>query len=132
MKKILISLIAIIIIAGCRKAQIVKTENTGPACPWTDTSSIHPKNAQFTALLEKYKRKGLPGISLLVKDSHGTWIGAVGKADLSNNIAFVPGTVSKAASITKLFIGTLVFKLMEVSANTGMGYGALNRKVKVT
>jgi len=71
----------------------------------------------------------LPGISLLVRDNSGTWIGATGKADLSNNISFVPGTVSKAASITKLFIGVLVFKLMEDSANTGIGFRELNKKI---
>lgn len=129
MKTLFLFFVAFLVISGCRKAQIVKTENTGPSSPWTDTSGLHPKNVQFINLLEKYKRKGLPGISLLVKDQNGTWIGAVGKADLSNNIPFVPGTISKAASITKLFIGTLVFKLMEDSANTGMGYQALNKKV---
>lgn len=129
MKKILYSLIAVIVVIGCKKAQIRMTTTIGVASPWTDTSNLHPKNAAFTSLLEKYKKKGLPGISLLVKDNNGTWIGAAGKADLSNNIDFIPGTVSKAASITKLFIGTLVFKLMEDSVNTGMGYKALNKKV---
>jgi D-alanyl-D-alanine carboxypeptidase len=129
MKKIIYSLIAVIVVMGCRKAQIRTTTTIGVTSPWTDTSNLHPKNAAFTALLEKYKKKGLPGISLLVKDSKGTWIGAVGKADISNNIDFVPGTVSKAASIAKLFIATLVFKLMEDSATTGMGYKALNKKL---
>lgn len=105
------------------------TTSIGEPCPWNDTSNLHPKNAAFKNLLEKYRKKGLPGISLLVKDNKGTWIGATGKADLSNNIDFVPGTISKAASITKLFMGTLVFKMMEDSVNTGIGYKELNRKV---
>lgn len=119
----------IILFTACRKAQIRMTTTIGEVSPWNDTSSLHPKNTAFKALLEKYKKRGLPAISLLVKDSRGTWVGASGKADLSNNINFVPGTVSKAASITKLFIGTLVFKLMEDSINTGIGYRELNRKV---
>lgn len=119
----------VIFFASCRKAQIVQTKSIGPSCPWNDTSSLHPKNAAFKALIEKYRKKGLPGISLLVNDSKGTWIGATGKADLSNNIDFVPGTISKVASITKMFVGTLVFKLMEDSVNTGMGYTALNKKI---
>jgi D-alanyl-D-alanine carboxypeptidase len=129
MKKIFYGLIAFIAATGCRKAQIQTTATVGVTSPWTDTSNTHPKNAVFTALLQKYKKKGLPGISLLVKDSKGVWIGAAGKADLSNNIDFVPGTVSKAASITKLFIGTLVFKMMEDSVNSGIGYKALNKKL---
>ena len=122
-------LITGIMVSSCTKPQIGPTKSIGAPCPWTDTSSIHPKNEAFKTLLEKYRKKGLPGISLLVNDSKGTWIGSAGKADLSNNIDFVPGTISKAASITKLFIGTLVFKLMEDSVNTGMGYGALNKKI---
>jgi len=122
-------LLALLIFISCRKAQVRLTTIIGEPCPWADSSSMHPKNAAFQSLLDKYKRKGLPGISLLVSDSKGTWIGAAGKADLSNDIDFVPGTVSKAASITKLLIGTLVFKLMEDSANTGMGYRELNKKI---
>lgn len=130
MKKTLYIFIAIVlIISSCRKAQIGQTRSIGPASPWNDSSNQHPKNAGFKALIEKYRKKGLPGISLLVNDSKGTWVGSTGKADIENNIDFVPGTVSKAASITKLFISTLVFKLMEDSANTGMGYAAINKKI---
>ncbi len=130
MKKLLTTLIIFaIFFPSCRKAQIGLTTTIGEAGPWNDTSSLHPKNTAFKNLIEKYRKKGLPGISLLVRDNSGTWIGATGKADLSNNIDFVPGTVSKVASITKLFIGTLVLKLMEDSVNTGIGYNELNKKV---
>ncbi|MES1214642.1 MAG: serine hydrolase domain-containing protein [Bacteroidota bacterium] len=130
MKKTLSALIIfLLILSSCRKAQIGITTSIGPASPWNDSSNLHPKNTAFKALLEKYRKKGLPGISLLVNDNKGTWIGATGKADIKNDIDFVPGTISKAASITKLFIGALVFKLMEDSLNTGMGYAALNKKI---
>ncbi len=130
MKKIFYITIAfLILISSCRKAQIGQTRSTTPSSPWNDSSSLHPKNAAFKALIEKYRKLGLPGISMLVSDSKGTWIGATGKADIENNIDFTPGTISKAASITKLFMGTLVFKLMEDSVNTGMGYSALNKKI---
>ncbi len=130
MKTILFKItIGLVFLSSCKKAQIVRTTTIGIQAPWTDTSSTHPKNAAFTALLKKYREKGLPGISLLVKDVNGTWIGATGKADLTNIIDFVPGTISKAASITKLLVGTLVFKLMEDSVNTGIGYLALNKKI---
>ena len=122
-------LLSFVLLIACKKAQIGLTTTIGTESTWNDTSSRHPKNVAFKNLLEKYKAKGLPGISLLVSDNNGTWIGAVGKADIKNNIDFVPGTVSKAASITKLFMGTLVFKLMEDSANTGLGYRAMNTKI---
>ncbi|MEO9053261.1 MAG: hypothetical protein ABI280_15790, partial [Ginsengibacter sp.] len=86
------------IAVGCKKSQILETRSIGPNAPWADTSSKHPKDAAFKALIEEYRKLGLPGISLLVNDAHGTWIGATGKADIGNDIDFVPGTVSKAAS----------------------------------
>jgi D-alanyl-D-alanine carboxypeptidase len=130
MKNILMFfLLSMSLFASCKKAQIEITKSIGPTVPWNDTSSRHPKNTVLSTLIEKYKTKGLPGISLLVSDNNGTWIGAVGKADIKNNIAFSTGTVSKVASITKLFMGTLVFKMMEDSLNTGMGYLAMNKKL---
>jgi len=130
MKNLLITIGIIGLLNGaCTKPQIGQTRIVGEQAPWTDSSSTHVKNAAFKALLEKYKSKGLPGISLLVNDQHGTWMGSAGKADIVNNIDFVPGTISKAASITKFFIGTLVFKLMEDSVITGMGYKDLNTQI---
>jgi D-alanyl-D-alanine carboxypeptidase len=128
MKYILAITISILLIA-CRKAQIGETRSAGPETPWRDSSANHPKNAALSALIEKYRQKGLPGISLLVNDINGTWIGATGKADIANNIDFVPGTISKAASITKLFMSTLLFKMMEDSVNTGIGYSAITTKI---
>ncbi|MBK9570254.1 MAG: beta-lactamase family protein [Chitinophagaceae bacterium] len=130
MKKALFSIaILSLIVSSCRKAQIIETRSIGMNIPWADSSNNHPKNAAYKVLLEKYRQKGMPGISLLITDNHGTWVGATGKADISNKIDFVPGTVSKVASITKLFMGTLIFKMMEDSVNTGMGYLALNKKI---
>lgn len=119
----------LLLMTACKRAQIEHTMDQSPAIPWTDSSSKHPKNSVFNALLEKYRQKGLPGISLLVNDVNGTWVGSTGKADIIKNIPFRPGQVSKAASITKLFVGTLMFKLMEDSATTGIGYNALQKPV---
>jgi D-alanyl-D-alanine carboxypeptidase len=129
MKNILFILVLGLTLVSCTKPQIGQTRVIGLEIPWQDSSSSHPKNAQLNALLDKYKMKGFPGISLLVRDGNGTWVGSRGKADIGNDIDFVPGTVSKAASITKLMMGTLVFRMMEDSSRTGMGYAALNKKV---
>ena len=128
MKHVLLILISFLFFA-CRKAQIGETRSIGSDIPWSDSSSKHPKNIAFRALIEKYRQKGFPGISLLVSDQNGTWVGSTGKADIGNNIDFVPGTISKAASITKLFMATLLFRLMEDSANTGIGYNAIQTKI---
>ena len=114
---------------SCKKAQVQPTHLNTIEVPWSDSSNLHPKGPEFTALLKKYHDKGLPGISLLVSDAHGTWVGAIGKADIEKNIPFTTGQVSKVASITKLFIGALVFKMIEDSANSGIGYNALYTKI---
>ncbi len=125
--------ILIILLIGCctscKKEQILPTAGIGINIPWADSSSKHPKNASLLSLLNKYNKKGLPGISLLVNDASGTWVGAMGKADLATNIDFVPGTISKVASITKLFMGTLVFKLIEDSVKSGLGYNSLYQPI---
>jgi D-alanyl-D-alanine carboxypeptidase len=51
------------------------------------------------------------------------------QADIENNIDFTPGTISKAASITKFFMSTLLFKMIEDSVHTGLGYNAIYTKI---
>jgi D-alanyl-D-alanine carboxypeptidase len=129
MKNIFLFTLTVVIGIACKKAQILQTISTGESIPWNDTSNKHPKDAAFKALITKYIKKGLPGISLLVSDNKGTWVGALGKADLQSNIDFVPGTISKAASVTKFFIGVLIFRLMEDSATTSLSYSSLNKPI---
>lgn len=129
MKKIFYTALLLIFVCSCRKPQVLQTRSIGDNIPWTDSSIRHPKNTALKNLLDKYRQKGLPGISLLISDKNGTWVGATGKADIENNIDFVPATISKAASITKFFMSTLVFKLIEDSVHTGLGYGIINTKI---
>lgn len=123
--RIVLPLLALLLLAGCKKPLIESSVADNIPVPWNDTSARHPKSAAFRALLDKYQKKGLPGISLLVRDPAGTWVGSVGKSDLEHNTPFGVGQVSKAASITKLFMGALVFKLIEDSTRTNLGYKSL-------
>ncbi|TNE51644.1 MAG: class A beta-lactamase-related serine hydrolase [Bacteroidetes bacterium] len=95
---------------GCTKSAL---ENTGSCTVENDSSALHPRGAQFQVLLDEYTSRGLPGISLLVRDSDGRWAGASGMADIGAGVAMRPCHVSKIASVTKLFIGVLVMKLVE-------------------
>lgn len=129
MKKIVCFCLISILICSCRKAQVLQTRSAGDPIPWADSSNNHPKDAALKNLLAKYRKEGLPGISLLISDKNGTWVGATGKADIENNIDFAPGTISKAASITKFFMSTLIFKLIEDSSHTGLGYTIINTRI---
>ena len=127
MRSILFIALSCACFVGCQKPQVGSSSDSAPSVPWADSSLKHPKHAAFTALLEKYRSKGLPGISLLVSDGRGTWVGATGKADIENDIPFRPGTISKAASITKLFMGCTVMRMMEDSATTQIGFKDLDK-----
>jgi len=95
----------------CQKGDI----DSSQACSYTYPAGNdnHPKAARFKSILAKYTAAGLPGISLLVRDPGGTWIGASGQADIEKGVPFQPCTVAKVASITKMFTGTLVHLLVE-------------------
>jgi D-alanyl-D-alanine carboxypeptidase len=77
------------------------------------TSLTHPKAAAYQQLLDTYVKRGLPGIVLLISDKEGTWVGSAGKADIEKNIAMSPCHISKAASVTKMFVAAATMQLVE-------------------
>ena len=111
MKKMLVLILLVVFGYSCQKGDI----DSSQACTYTYPAGNdnHPKANRFKDILAKYNKLGLPGISLLIRDGSGTWIGATGKADIEKNIPFQPCTVAKVASITKMFTGTLVHLLVE-------------------
>ncbi len=118
MKKInFIAVLSLVVFAlsQCSKPDIGPTDK----CNWvagSDSSAKHPKQSALNALIRQYVAKGMPGMSVLIEDKNGVWVGAAGYSDLERKIPFEPCTVSKAASITKLFNYALVYKLMETGA----------------
>ena len=102
----IILIISIIVsFSNCKKTIVQPTETCN--IDFVDSSSSHPKATKYQNIIDKYTKKGIPGIVLLIQDSSGVWVGSSGKADIKRNIDMMPCTVSKIASITKLFIGAL-------------------------
>ena len=86
----------------------------GHSSDCASTNSLnHPRSSEYQAILDQYTKNGLPGISALIRDKYGVWTGASGFSDISQEIPMRSCTVSKAASITKSFIGALTLKLAE-------------------
>jgi D-alanyl-D-alanine carboxypeptidase len=106
-----IFILLLIITFSCKDPDIGPTADCAFTIP--AESATHPKHVDFTNILNEYTRKGLPGISALVRDENGIWMGHAGKADLDRNIPFLPCHPSKAASITKLMVATLTFMLQD-------------------
>jgi len=102
---------ALLMPLSCQKIDVGHTTS----CTYTP-GAVHPHSQEFQAVLDKYVAKGLPGIVALVRDSSGIWAGSAGLADISEGIPMSPCIVSKAASLTKPFVGTLALKLVEEGA----------------
>ena len=113
MRKCIYLIFAILFgLSSCKKADIGETSS----CTYNnaaDTSSRHPKAAKWQAIMDKYIKQRLPGMSVLIEDENGEWISSGGYADIEKEVKFIPCTPSKAASITKLMVATLIYKLQE-------------------
>ena len=128
MKSKIIILIAIIVTSfgACKKAEVGKTGDCNNST-YPNTNLAHPKGAALQAIIDKYIKKGLPGISLMVSNDSGVWNGVGGYSSLDDKIKYKACQIGKVASITKFMVGTLVFKLMEDSANSHLGYLDLDK-----
>lgn len=98
-------------VVSCKKSIVGVSESCN--ADYADSSYKHPKRLIYQAILEKYKKKGLPGIAVLLEDEDGVWTGSIGKADIKAGVDFKPCTISKVASITKMMFATAVFQLVE-------------------
>ena len=111
-KKIFFAIITLgLLFSACQKEEIEQSK----ACSvnFEDNSQLHPKAAIFQEVIDNYAKKGLPGISLLIRDGDGQWAGAAGMADIEKNIPMQVCHISKVASVTKLFVGVSVMQLVE-------------------
>lgn len=107
----LIPLCLFLLLTACQKADIPSSTS----CPWTPDPAYanHPDAAKYQGIIDQYVALGLPGISLYIQDENGEWAGSGGMADIQEQVSFQPCTVSKVASITKMFVGTLTMLLAE-------------------
>lgn len=111
---IIAALVAIFIaLDSCRKDEIQRPSTLSCNLVESTTYRANPKSAQFQSLIEKYVKAGLPGITLLVKDDHGFYIGSAGMADIKKGIDMQPCHIAKIASITKFMLGAAVMRLQE-------------------
>lgn len=103
------AVLSLFLIVSCKSKSSITPSK---ACE-NPSSSIHPKGTKFQSIIQTYVDKGLPGIALLVQDDDSTWFGAAGKADLAADIDMQACHISKVASLTKIFMASLAFKLAE-------------------
>lgn len=114
MKKIHISLFTIsLLLFSCIKEK--ETNIATYACTLAgDSSSSHPRHAQFQALLNSIAAQGVPGIMMAVQQPGlPLWSGAGGMADLEHGIALQPCNRSRVGSTVKTYTALTILKLQE-------------------
>ena len=103
------------------------------------------KSIEYQSILEEYTAKGLPGISLLIHDNTGYYIGSSGMADISNNTPMQPCHVQHFAGVTQMMTAVVLFRLQEkgqlsaddlvsdyITANTLKKIGNGDRPLKIS
>ncbi len=108
--------ILILMLAGNFSCQELEIDDSSKlVCPVENDPQYKSssKSTDYQALMDEYKRKGMPGINLMVEDASGIFVGSAGMADIEKNIKLQPCHISKAASVTKMIMAVLTMKLQE-------------------
>lgn len=104
----------IILIAGCENPGISDASRYYCDFDFQDDSAIHPKAAQFQAMLNDLTHKGTVGINMsFYNPISGRWLGSAGKADIYNDVQMQPCMISRMGSTIKVFTATVVLMLFE-------------------
>lgn len=86
------------------------------SCSFTfvDSSENHRHKQRYQKLLDEITYSGAPGIMMSVYNPEaGMWLGASGKADLSNNINMKPCNLTRMGSTVKTFTAAAILLLKE-------------------
>ncbi len=110
---IFMSLYMLVAFTSCQKNEVF--EQDFYECTTSDPvdSESHPNASTYQSILEKYRKNGLVGASLLVKDRNGIWMGADGMADIASDVAMRPCNTFLIASISKVFTTAAVYRLVD-------------------
>jgi D-alanyl-D-alanine carboxypeptidase len=113
MKTISIICIAVFLLLSCSKEEITPPEVYTCEFSFADSSAVHPNAAIYQDILDRNQRKGLIGVSLMIKDKEGVWLGAAGKADVSAGKDVEPCQPFFIASISKVYTAAAVFAYID-------------------
>ncbi len=98
---------------GCEKNEVRNESYYSCNLQFIDSSFAHPKAALYQNIIDENRKKGLVGVSVMIKDKEGVWLGASGKADLASGIDVAPCNQFLIASISKVFTAAAVFKAID-------------------
>lgn len=109
----LIAFIISILLFSCSKDEILPEDNYYNTLSFQDSSLVHPKAHIYQNLLDNFVEGGGIGMSVMIRDPYGTWLGAAGYADIVSGIPLQSSHRFHIASISKTFTAAAAFLLME-------------------
>lgn len=109
----IILITSLLLIQSCAKEEVFPESNYYNALSFPDSSSMHPKAAIYQEILDDYINNGGVGVSILIRDQYGTWLGTGGYADIKSNVRLQPGNRFLIASTSKTFTAVAVFLYIE-------------------
>jgi D-alanyl-D-alanine carboxypeptidase len=81
---------------------------------YTDSSAANPNHARYQALVDKYVKKGYPGLLVAIySPQHGQWLGAGGYARIEEREKMRVTNIHYIESVTKTFTAVAVMMLVE-------------------
>ncbi len=107
------ALVVLVALLGCQENEVVQPSTYACVPAVGNAGQAHPKAAQYQAILDKNRKLGIVGASLMIKDKYGIWVGASGKADVASGINVQPCNRFLIASISKVFTAAAVFRYVD-------------------
>jgi|GEM_PF-497881 len=97
---------------GCKKSG-AETVDTNGRIDFENNSDQYPDRVVLQNILDKYKKQGMPGLSMLVYTNKGTWIGTAGYSSIENKTPLQLWNVFHSASVIKTYMAVATLKLAE-------------------
>ncbi|WAL60160.1 serine hydrolase domain-containing protein [Thermocoleostomius sinensis] len=116
------TLIIVLIGAGCRGDEMIKTLNEQTA-PDRASTTLPPENPRLFApdierqlqrlLSEKVAQDDFPGVVFYIATSDGMWMGAAGEANRESKVVLKPTDRFRIGNLTNIFMAVLCLQLAE-------------------
>ena len=109
--KSIILLLSICCLSAC-KEELIEVPVNSDVCDLIENT--HPNTEAFQAIIDQYAAKGIVGLSAYIHQPDlGDWNGAMGYAEIENQLEMKPCQLGYAASIIKTCIATIILQLEE-------------------
>ncbi len=112
-KLILYSLSLVLLLSACRREPMITGTSSCDESIIPPYNTAHPKAEVLQTRMQALVEKGIPGVTLLIKNADGRWIGHAGYSDLDASRLLQTCNNMRVASITKPMVVSIAMKLYQ-------------------